>query len=192
VQFEAVIFTRADKGNTTVALNKDVYIKNIEELLSDRNTYIVEKKNSALSIERKVNSLLKNWLQKDYISKKTYFSLHSSDSILPKVYRLPKIHKVNVPFKIIISSVNSTLYSLAAFIHNIIAGSITNNTSHINNSFKLFKSLSGLKISESDILISLDAVSLFTNIPFFFWLPEGNAVTHTWPGKARLCGTRPI
>jgi len=44
------------------------------------------------------------------------------------------------------------------------ASSITNSTSHINNSFVLFKSLSGLKISESVILISLDAVSLFTNI----------------------------
>jgi len=108
---------------------------------------IIEKKNPAVSIERRVNlRLLKNWLQKDYISKKTYFSLHSSDSILPKAYGLPKIHKLNISFRIIISSVNSALYSLAAFIHNIIAGSITNSASHINNSFELFKSLSGKNI----------------------------------------------
>jgi len=137
----------------------------MEKLLNDKNTYILVKKNSALSIERRVNSLLKNWLQKDYFFKKTYFSLHSSDSILSKAYGLSKIHKLNVSFRIIISSVNSALYSLAAFIHNIIAGSITNNASYINNSFELFRSLSGLKVSESDILISLDAVSLFTNIP---------------------------
>jgi len=33
-----IIFTRADKGNVTVALKKDVYINKMEELLNDNNT----------------------------------------------------------------------------------------------------------------------------------------------------------
>jgi len=39
-----IIFTRADKGNITVALNKNNYIKEMEELLSDTNTYTLIKK----------------------------------------------------------------------------------------------------------------------------------------------------
>jgi len=37
--------------------------------------------------------------------------------------------------------------------------------SHIHNSFDLYKSLFNLKIPESHSLISLDVVSLFTNVP---------------------------
>jgi len=36
-----VIFTRADKGNITVALDKGDYIKKIEDLLNDTNTYTI-------------------------------------------------------------------------------------------------------------------------------------------------------
>jgi len=39
-----VIFTRADKGNITVALDKGDYIKKIEDLLNDTNTYTIIKK----------------------------------------------------------------------------------------------------------------------------------------------------
>jgi len=52
-----VIFTRADKGNVTVALNKNVYIKKIEELLHDKETYLVIKRNPALSIEKNLNGI---------------------------------------------------------------------------------------------------------------------------------------
>jgi len=34
-----IIFTRVDKGNVTVALDKYIYTNRIEELLSDINTY---------------------------------------------------------------------------------------------------------------------------------------------------------
>jgi len=47
-----IIFTRADKGNVTVALNKTVYNKKMEELLQDKNTYEIVKKNLINSIEK--------------------------------------------------------------------------------------------------------------------------------------------
>jgi len=35
-----IIFTRADKRNITIALNKDDYISSVNNTLSDTNTYI--------------------------------------------------------------------------------------------------------------------------------------------------------
>ncbi|XP_024885623.1 uncharacterized protein LOC112463443, partial [Temnothorax curvispinosus] len=116
-------------------------------------------------MERELNALIKKWIQKEYISKKQYFFLHSSDSTLPKAYGLPKIHKKNVPFRIIVSSVNTVLYNLAAFLQKILVDSLPKPKSHVNNSFELCTDLSKIKVQKSEILISLDAVSLFTNIP---------------------------
>jgi len=100
-----IIFTRADKGNITVALNKNNYIKKVEEVLSDINTYTLIKKDPSTSIERKLNDLLRYWYNKDYINKSELLKLRSSDSLLPKTYGLPKIHKENAPLRIIVSSI---------------------------------------------------------------------------------------
>jgi len=160
-----IIFTRADKGNVTVALNKEVYNKRMEELLQDKNTYEIIKKNPINNIEKKLNYIIKQWFQKEFISKQTYFSLHSTDSNLPKAYGLPKIHKANYPLRIIVSSINTALYPLASFLHKIIFNSLNYDEKRVKNSFELYKSLSNKTINDTDVLISLDVISLFTNIP---------------------------
>jgi len=97
--------------------------------------------------------------------KQSYFFMHSTDSILPKAYGLTKIHKENYPFRIIVSSINTALYPLASFIHRIIYTSLPPNHKHVKKSFELYSSLSGKLIQDTDNLISLDVISLFTNIP---------------------------
>jgi len=106
--------------------------------------------------------------KKGYISKQQSYKLHSSDSLLPKAYSksgLPKIHKENTPLRIIVSSINTALYSFASFLHKITSDSLEHISSHITNSFDLYNSLSGRTVSESDVLLSLDVISLFTNVP---------------------------
>ncbi|XP_011858857.1 PREDICTED: uncharacterized protein LOC105556380 [Vollenhovia emeryi] len=87
------------------------------------------------------------------------------DGTLPRAYGLPKIHKQDCPLRIIVSSVDSPLYAFSVFLHNIIKLSIPKPESHILNSFDLVNKLNGLHIQETHDLISLDVVSLFTNIP---------------------------
>jgi len=121
-----IIFTRADKGNMTVAMQRSFYIERMEEMLSDEDTYSVIRKNPIKNIENTLNNILKKWLQCNYITKQQYYKFHSSDSKLPKAYGLPKIHKHNTPFRIIVSSINTALYSLASYLQNIIFDSLEN------------------------------------------------------------------
>ncbi|XP_011705916.1 PREDICTED: uncharacterized protein LOC105461126 [Wasmannia auropunctata] len=135
------------------------------ETLKDEHTYTRLIKNPSTTLEKDTNSLLKGWLKKKHISKETYLALHCSDTSLPKAYGLPKIHKKDVPLRIIVSSVNSAVNPLATFLHEIISKSTTPTNSHVTNSFDLYKTLTGKEIGESDNLISLDVISLFTNVP---------------------------
>jgi len=164
-----IIYTKADKGNVTVAMDKDFYINKIEELLNDQNTYTIVKKNPIKLIENNLNNMVKKWLQKEFISKPQFAKLRSSDSILPRAYGLPKIHKINTPFRLIVSSVN-TPYILSL-------NSSNNTCQHTLNSFEIYNRLSGMRISESDVLISLDVVSLFTNVPLELAI---NGVSERW------------
>jgi len=86
--------------------------------------------------------------------------------MLSKAYGLPKIHKENVPFRIIVSSINSTLNAFANYLRKILHNSLPQAKSYEKNSFWLFNTLLDKKIPEKHVLLSLDVKSLFTNIPF--------------------------
>ncbi|KMQ88955.1 hypothetical protein RF55_11479 [Lasius niger] len=53
-----VVFTRAYKGNITVALNRDNYIEKMTHMLSDTNTYVPVKKDPTKSLISNLRKLL--------------------------------------------------------------------------------------------------------------------------------------
>ena len=60
-------FTHADKGNITVAIDKDIYINKMITLLSDSDTYILSKKDPTKKLTNTLRSMLIRWKMKDYI-----------------------------------------------------------------------------------------------------------------------------
>lgn len=172
-----VLFTRADKGNTTVVLNKNDYISKMEDLLGDKNTYEIVKKDHTKKLTNDLHSLLSRWKNRNYITEQTYKWLNTTDGVLPRAYGLPKIHKPNNPLRIIVSSVNSPLYNIACFIHEILNESLKKLPSYIKNSFELVSKLKGLQFENDITLASLDVVSLFTNIPITEVI---NSITKRW------------
>jgi len=160
-----VIFTRADKGNTVVALDRDVYKNKMELLLSDTNTYSILKRNPVNGLLKDLKELLKRWLNLKYISSSIHCLLNSSNAFLPRAYGLPKIHKPGFPLRIIISSTDSPLHNLAEYLQNILSNSLPIPPSHIQNSIDLAQKLVGFRFPEESSLVSLDVISLFTNVP---------------------------
>ena len=100
-----------------------------------------------------------------------------NDCILPRAYGLPKIHKENLPFRIIVSSVNSPLHNLATFFHNVLTVSFDEPISHIRNSGKFVERMRDISLRHDDQLVSLDVVSLFTNIPLDLTI---DIISHNW------------
>ncbi|XP_077270690.1 uncharacterized protein LOC143901933 [Temnothorax americanus] len=160
-----LILTRADKGNVAVAMDKDKYIASMEELLGDTDTYKIVSRDPIRKVTTRVRELLTRWRKSEFISDSLYRWLYCSDGILPREYGLPKIHKINCPLRIIVSCVDSPLYNLAAFLHKVMFNSFPKGDSQVSNSFDLVKKLSETHIREDYTLMSLDVISLFTNVP---------------------------
>jgi len=109
--------------------------------------------------------LLARWKSKGYISDTIYNSIYCNDGNFPRAYGLPKIHKPGLTFRLIISSIDSPTYQLAYYIQKIISKNILKPLSHIDNSFQLVQKLEGVSVDDDYDLISLNIISLFTNIP---------------------------
>jgi len=160
-----VIFTRADKGNVTVALDKNDYYIKIEEILKDTETYTIISKDPTNRLTKDIREILTSWKNRGYIENNIYHRVFCSDGNLPRAYGLPKIHKPGLTFRIIISCLDSPTYAIADYLQRLISKNVPKPSSHIENSYQLIKKLKGINIVEGHELISLDVVSMFTNIP---------------------------
>jgi len=160
-----VFFTKADKGNATVAMDLHEYNIKMTEIFSDSDTYTTVKKDPTKKLGNQLRDTLTSWLKRDYIDIPTYRKLLVTDGLLPRAYGLPKLHKTGCPLRVIISSSQSPLYKLSHYLHNIINDSLPESKSSVGNSFKLVENLNGKILDSTNTLASLDVVSLFTNVP---------------------------
>jgi len=133
-------------------------------LLKDTNTYEIIKIWSMQKMTENLRTLLTCWKSKSFIDEQLYRSLLLTDGLTPRAYSLPKIHKINHPLRIIVSTINSLLHSLAVFLHKILKNSTKNPISSIKNSYDLVEKLKEVDLTPNLRLASLDVISLFTNI----------------------------
>lgn len=163
-----LMFTHADKGNVTVCIEKNTYFEKMRKLLDNKKFYeiITPDQNFLTNRQKDVYEIFKHFddlaLFGNNFNVKNYTQ---TDTLLAKCYGLPKIHKIDIPMRPIISTVNSPTESLSKIFLNDLKKAIKLPNSHIDNSFKLIEKIKNLHIPPDYYLVSLDVVSLFTNIP---------------------------
>jgi hypothetical protein len=103
------------------------------------------------------------------IDKKTFYQMTPSATNPPRIYFLPKIHKMKslndtIHARPVVSTVNSPLCGLSKFITDILTKSFKSKYS-VKNSFEFVEKLKSTKVPNGYTMISLDVQSLFTSIP---------------------------
>ena len=148
-----------------MVLDKSDYDARINDLLSDSNTYAPLKSDLTSNIECKLNKFVYMIFTKNRISQQTYRYLHSTDSIAPRVYGLPKIQNTGFPFRPIVSRIHSLLYNLSKFIAVLLTPLVSANGFTKKNSYEFVEQLKNLTINHDECMVSFDVISLFTKIP---------------------------
>ena len=161
-----LIITTSDKGNKTVVMYKTEYNTKMNQLLEDKNTYKITRLDPTHKLQKSNNTIITELFKTNQIDLQLKLKLHSSAANAPRLYGLPKIHKANLPLRPISSSVNVPCYALSKHIGSILKHVISDDY-NIKNSTQLKQKLEKIKLDKDDTLISLDVVSLFTNIPIY-------------------------
>ena len=94
-----------------------------------------------------------------------YKFLRSTDSVLPRMYGLPKIHKPNLPLRPIVSFVGSATYELSKFLKNILSVLVGNTEHTVKISAEFVELIEKINILDNESEVSFDVVNLFTLIP---------------------------
>jgi predicted GIY-YIG superfamily endonuclease len=146
-------------------MNKTDYKHKMENLLNDPKTYKKLKSDPTNIFEKKNNAFIKKLLNNKEINTVDAKQLTIHNSTPPKIYGLPKIHKINVPLRPIVSCIQSPFYKLSKYLSNCLSNITGKNEYYIKDSFSFKHFVDTLVIPPNYKLLSLDVVSLYTNIP---------------------------
>ncbi|XP_046587801.1 uncharacterized protein LOC124292954 [Neodiprion lecontei] len=172
-----LLFLKADKGNTTVVMNKQMYEDKMLQQLSNNNSYKVVRYDLTCTLQQEVKKLTTDWSKSKLISDQLRRQIAKTDCLPPRAYGLPKIHKPDTPVRIIVSFTDSPTINLARCLSQCIGNNIVPPLSRVRDSFALVNAIRDFRLPPDHILVSLDVVSLFTNVPQDLAI---NAVKQRW------------
>ena len=158
---------KADKGSTTVIMNKIDKIKEGVTLLEVKEHYRPLEKPMIEETARKVRNIITELYQKKHIDDMTlkWLSQTPNPPRIPVFYTLTKTHKVNLSSRPIISGCDSPTERISAFVDSLLQPIMKEQQSYIKDTTQFINFIEGTRIPQNAVLVSMDVTSLYTNIP---------------------------
>ena len=103
-----IIILPADKGKSTVILDKNEYEEKVNNMLADKKTYEELPDDPTPKYKRKLVSILTSLKKEGKISEAKYKELYPTAENVPRLYCTPKIHKPGTPLRPIVDYTSTT------------------------------------------------------------------------------------
>ena len=91
--------------------------------------------------------------------------MYPTGAVAPKIYGLPKIHRRDIPLRLIVSSRGSINYEVAKELSRILRPLVGSSPNHIKNTTDFVQQLKGITLEANESIVSYDVSALFTSVP---------------------------
>ena len=164
-----------DKGVGVVILNKTDYFKKLDRIIQDDTRFIkldydvntdnIGKCGKAPWIikEDSVQTYCRNYI-KPIVDKEKYWEIYPKGSQPGKLYGMAKNHKKDCPMRPVLSAIKTPEYHLAKWLEKQIKPFLSDNYS-VSSSSAFVEEIQKIKPQPSDVIVSFDIKSLYTNVP---------------------------
>ena len=159
-----LLVLEADKGRSTVIMDREEYREKLLKILQDKENYKKVGRNPTKSLEKKSKCLVDTLRNEKWIDERLADSLTRLDSVPPKIYGLPKIHKTDLPLRPVVSMVKAPTELLSKFVASILEN-IRNDEINLRSSTDLQLRLTELVLQDDDVMVSFDVIAMFPSIP---------------------------
>ena len=146
-------------------MDKTDYYDKMDALVNDKQTYQVLKRDPTPALQRKRNSKLLDLKKTDAIDMQRYNRLRCRVPQPPKLYyRLPKLHKRNIPMRPIVSFCGSPTYQLSKYLTTVLKPLTDESRHKLQPTENFIEAIKTVQVPDDYILVSFDVKSLFTSI----------------------------
>ncbi|BHF80730.1 hypothetical protein SprV_0702385800 [Sparganum proliferum] len=153
-----LVIVPADKGRSTVVLDRKDYLQKAKGLLEDRQFYVPCATNPVKALTREINATLLALENSGAITPTDRRMARSQDTALARFYGLPKVHKDGAPLRPIVSLKGTPTYGLAKWLFRRLKFLTAESDTTVSSSAQFLEKLKGL-------MVSFGVTSLFTSIP---------------------------
>jgi len=158
---------KADKGSTTVIMNKKDKIEECQVQLDDKNKYLPLETSMVRETFNKVQDLINELHRHNYVDDMTkkWLCQTPDPPRIPVFYPLTKIHKPTPVGRPIISGCNGPTKRISSFVDYILQPIAKSQKSYLKDTEDFINFVEKTKVPHNAIMVSLDVTSLYTNIP---------------------------
>ena len=163
-----IVILPADKGNTTVILNKTDYVLEANRKLQDTDTYQLLKTDPTSDFCNQIQHFVASQGALQGLSEKSINLLTPVTPTTPAFYLLPKIHKEQrpPPGRPIVSGCGGPTERISALVDTHLQPFVHQLQSYIKDTSHFLERLKSLgTIPKDAFLTTIDVTSLYTNIP---------------------------
>ena len=162
-----IILKKADKGTTTVVMNREHKINEGQIQLDDRNNYQPLYKPMVRDTFQRVKHLNNSLRQAGCIDEMTgkWFNQTPDPPRLPVFYTLTKIHKPTLVGRPIISGCDGPTERLSSFVDKLLQPIVQIQESYLKDTTHFIRFIESTRVPKNAFLVSMDVTSLYTNIP---------------------------
>lgn len=160
-----IIAAQSDKARACILLDKSVYTNKVENLLRDATTYQPLQTTSTRAYLKMNEALLKRMLKLKIINEKEMSHAIAHENRPANLYGLLKNHKMGTPVRPIVNTRNSMGFLAATKVTEILTTARDMGLRYnVLNSRMACERIRETNILPDEIIVSLDIVSMFTNI----------------------------
>lgn len=159
-----LIVLDSDKGSTTVLMDKVDYLQKMYSIINTDNFKKVAR-DPTTTIQNKANKIITTLTNQNIVSKENAKLMKSYNSVSPRMYGNPKVHKENIPMRPIVSDLQGPTCKLSNYIAQILSDAYDqDNAYYVKDSFDFSSKINNFEVPTNYVVMSLDVVNLFGNI----------------------------
>ncbi|BHF74088.1 hypothetical protein SprV_0401717200 [Sparganum proliferum] len=162
---KSIVILPADKGRSTVILDKAEYLQKANTLLEDRQAYVKCDGDPMKKLVTQINTTLTMLQNNGAMTRTERLATKPTDAAMARFYGLPKIHKDGAPLRPIVSLRGTPTFNLAKWMFRRLNCLTSGSDTTVRSSVHSLERLKGLQIDAGEVMVSFDVTSLFTSIP---------------------------
>nr|VZI05888.1 unnamed protein product [Spirometra erinaceieuropaei] len=149
-----LLLVPADKGRSTVVLDRTDYLQKVKGLLEDRQFYVPCATNPLKALTREINATLLALENSGAITPTDRRMARPQDTALARFYGLPKVHKDGTPVQFIVSLKGTPTHGLAKWLFRRLKFLTAESDTTVSSSAQFLEKLKGdLAIETIELLL---------------------------------------
>ncbi|BHF79179.1 hypothetical protein SprV_0602229800 [Sparganum proliferum] len=160
-----IVIVPADKGRSTVVLDRTDYLQKAKNLREDRQFYVPCETNPVKTLTREISATLLALENSGAITPTDRRMARAQETALARFYGLPKVHKEGAPLRPIVSLKGTPTYGLPKLLfrrHKFLTADSDNT---VCSSTPFLQKLKGVSLLPNEVMVSFAVTSTFTSIP---------------------------